>query len=33
MKKTLDEIIKIYNDTKSIRKTAELTGYSKSGIE
>lgn len=32
MKSTIDEVIKIYLEVKSIRKTAELTGYSKSGI-
>lgn len=33
MKATLEEVIKTYHKVKSIRKTAELTGYSKSGIE
>lgn len=33
MKSTIDEVIKIYLEIKSVRKTAKLTGYSKSGIE
>jgi hypothetical protein len=33
MKSTIDEVIRIYFEVKSIRKTAELTGYSKSGVE
>jgi hypothetical protein len=33
MKKTIEEVIKIYFEVKSVRKTAELTGYSKSGVE
>lgn len=33
MKLSVDEIIKTYHDVKSIRKTAKITGYSKSGIE
>lgn len=33
MKKTIEEVIKIYLEVKSIRKTAKLTGYSKSGVQ
>jgi hypothetical protein len=33
MKSSIEEIIKIYLEVKSIRKTAKLTGYSKSGVE
>lgn len=33
MKKSIEEVIKTYLEVKSIRKTAELTGYSKSGVE
>lgn len=33
MKMSATEVIKIYRDIKSIRKTAKLSGYSKSGVE
>ncbi len=33
MKSSIDEVIRIYLEVKSFRKTAELTGYSKSGVE
>ncbi len=33
MKSTIEELIRIYQQVKSIRKTAELTGYSKSGVQ
>lgn len=33
MKLSIQEIIKIYHEVKSIRKTATLSGYSKSGVE
>ena len=33
MKLPIQDIARIYLETKSIRKTAQLTGYSKSGIE
>jgi len=33
MKKSIEEVIKTYLEVKSIRKTAELTGYSKSGVQ
>jgi hypothetical protein len=33
MKRSVEEVIKIYLEVKSIRKTAELTGYSKSGVQ
>lgn len=33
MKKSRKEVIKTYKEFKSIRKVAELTGYSKSGVE
>ena len=33
MKSTIEEVIRVYLKVKSIRKTAELTGYSKSGVE
>ncbi len=32
MKATIEEVIKTYKNVKSIRKTAKLTGYSKSGV-
>ena len=32
-RKSKEEIIKIYLEVRSIRKTAELTGYSKSGVQ
>ena len=33
MKSSLEKVIQTYLKVKSIRKTAELTGYSKSGVE
>jgi hypothetical protein len=33
MKATIEKVIQTYLKLKSIRKTAELTGYSKSGVE
>jgi hypothetical protein len=33
MKSSINEVIETYLKVKSIRKTAELTGYSKSGVE
>jgi 5-methylcytosine-specific restriction endonuclease McrA len=33
MKSTIEKVIQTYLEIKSIRKTAELTGYSKSGVE
>lgn len=33
MKLSAEEVIKIYLEIKSIRKTANLTGYSKSGVQ
>lgn len=33
MKSTIEEVIRVYLEVKSIRKTAELTGYSKSGVQ
>ena len=33
MKSGIEQVIKTYFEVKSIRKTAELTGYSKSGVE